>query len=295
LYAIGKFPTGMLRTFHYDKQSGNLRLFNEREIPGQGPCHLVLCSSKNGQTDAVVVANYASGSLASFPILFNGRIRPVASHIRHTGSGPNTERQQTPHVHGVYFDGTTIAAVDLGIDRVVYYDIDLATDRLSPSADRADLQLTPGAGPRHLAVSKDQRFVYVVNELDSTVSVFDRQISCCAVQSVSTLTKADRNNTAAEIALHPSGRFLYVSNRGDDSLSVFAIDQGMLVLTQNIPSGGKTPRFFCLDPTGYFLLACNQDSGNICVFAVNQETGTLTPTDQNINVSQPACLVFAPL
>jgi len=294
LYTIGKFPTGMLRGFHYDEQSGNLELLNEQEIPGHGPCHLTVCSSDAG--DAVVVANYGSGCVASFPILSDGRIGVVASHLTHTGSGPNTTRQQAPHAHGVYFEGSTIAVVDLGIDRVVYYHLDLVTATMSRSADCADLHLTPGAGPRHLA--KDQRFIYVVNELDSTVSVFDRQKSCDALESVSTLTDGkdahELDNTAAEIALHTSGNFLYVSNRGDDSIAVFAIAGGIPVLIQSVPSGGNTPRFFCLDPTGRFLLACNQNSENVCVFAVNQATGTLTPTDQSVKVSQPACLVFAP-
>ena len=304
LYAIGKFPMGMLRGFHYDPQSGSLVPINEQEIPGQGPCHLTVCQSDAG--DAVVVANYGSGSVASFPIASDGRIGPVASHLTHTGSGPNTARQQAPHAHGVYFDGSTVAVVDLGIDRVVSYPLDLATATLSRSADNTDLctdlYLAPGAGPRHLAVSKDRRFTYVVNELDSTVSVFDRHLSCHPLHSVSTLSEGhnavernevERNNTAAEIALHPSGKFLYVSNRGDDSMAVFAIDTAMPRAIQHIPSGGTTPRFFCLDPTGRFLLVCNQDSGTVCVFTIDQTTGTLTPTDQSIQVSQPACLVFA--
>jgi len=305
LYAIGKFPKGMVSAFHYDHQTGRLELLNEQEIPGHGPCHLTVCHSDTG--DAVVVANYGSGCLASFPISSDGKIGAVASHITHTGSGPNTARQEAPHVHGVYYNvysgGSTIAVVDLGIDTVVYYAIDLATAQLSQSADCADLCLAPGAGPRHLAVSKDQRLTYVVNELDSTVSVFDRQtpgdaIRSVAVQSVSTLTEgkdaAKLNNSTAEIALHQSEKFLYASNRGDDSIAVFAVEDGKLTLIQTMPSGGKTPRFFCLDPTGKFLLACNQDSGNVCVFAVDQTTGKLTPTEQSIKVPLPTCLVFAP-
>ncbi|MCL2306510.1 MAG: lactonase family protein [Planctomycetaceae bacterium] len=293
LYAIGKFPTGMLRAFHYDKRNGHLVPLCEQEIPGQGPCHLTLCLSEDGKTDVAVVANYGSGSVVSFPVLDNGTIGVAASHLTHTGSGPNHARQQAPHVHGVYYDGSTVAVVDLGIDRVVYYRLDLVTAGLSPSGERADLRLAPGAGPRHLAVSKDQRFIYVVNELDSTVSVFDR---FAPIQSISTLPvdASVVNNFPAEIELHPNGRFLYVSNRGDDSIAVFAVDQGKLTLIQTVPSGGQTPRFFCLDPTARFLLACNQDSGNICVLAVDQNTGKLSPTGQNVPVPQPACLVFAP-
>jgi len=295
LYAIGKFPKGMVRAFQYNQQNGHLVLLNEQELPGYGPCHLVVCSSSESNTGAVVAANYGSGNVVSFPILEDGRIGKVASDIIHTGSGPNTARQQTPHVHGVYFDGSTVAAVDLGIDQVMYYPIDLATAELSPSMDHSPLRLSAGAGPRHLAVSQDQRFVYVINELDSTISVFDRSV---LMQNVSTLPAGKNasvvNNLPAEIELHPSSKFLYASNRGDDSIAVFAVNQGKLTLIQSVPSGGKTPRFFCLDPTARFLLVCNQDTGNLCVFAVNQETGVLTQTEQRINVPKPACLVFAP-
>ena len=297
LYAIGKFPAGMLRAFRYDKQSGSLALLNEQEIPGHGPCHLAFCPSEDGLTGAVVVANYGSGCAASFPIFDDGKIGAVASHITHSGSGPNPVRQQNPHVHGIYPDGSTVMVVDLGIDRIVHYCLDFTSARLSPSTDHTDLRLTPGAGPRHLVVSKDQRFVYVVNELDSTVSVFERHVPD-ALQSISTLPPgkepAVMNNTASEIALHPNGKFLYVSNRGDDSLAVFALNAGKPALIQTISSGGKTPRFFCLDPTGRFLLACNQDSENVCVFNVEQETGMVTSAGHSINVSKPACLVFAP-
>jgi len=291
LYAIGKFPTGMLRAFHYTRQTGSLELFDEREIPGHGPCHLVLCSSEDSNTDAIVVANYGSGNIVSFPILDGGKIGKVASDIAHTGSGPNIARQQTSHVHGVSFDGVTVAAVDLGIDKVIYYRIDFDTARLSRSTDYPSLQLSAGAGPRHLVASKDRRFTYIVNELDSTISVFDRSV---IIQSISTLPVdvSVVNNFPAEIELHPNGRFLYASNRGDDSIAVFAVDQGKLTLIQNVSSGGRTPRFFCLDPTTRFLLACNQDAGNICVFSLDQETGKLTPTGQSVNVPKPSCLVF---
>ena len=299
LYAIGKFPKGMLRAFHYGKNNGALVPINEQEIPGHGPCHLAVCPSTDGQTDAVVVANYGSGSVVSFPISDDGKIGAAASQITHTGSGPNSARQQAPHVHGVHYDGSMVAAVDLGIDRVVFYRLDPVTAKLLQPVDRADLQLPPGAGPRHCVASKDQQFLYVVNELDSTVSVFDWRMSESRhpIQSVSTLTAeketGELHNTAAEIALHPNGNFLYASNRGDDSIAVFAVDSEVPLLIQNAPSGGKTPRFFCLDPTGRFLLACNQDSGNICVLAVDLKTGMLTPTGRSVAVSQPACLVFA--
>lgn len=299
LYAVGESKQGMVRAFLCNKKSGRLVHLDEKELPGRGPCHLAICTSKDGETDAVVVANYGSGSVVSLPLLGSGKIGKVASDIEHIGSGPNAGRQKTPHAHGVYFDGSTVAVPDLGIDLIVYYNIDLASAKLSRSLDIANLRLKPGAGPRHLAASKDGRFVYVVNELDSTVSVFDRRLPKYPdlVQNISTLPEdadaAALKNSTAEIELHPNGKFLYASNRGDDSIAVFAVEEGKLTLLQNAPAGGKTPRFFCLDPTGRFLLACNQDTGNICVLTVDQETGKLTPTDHSVNVSKPVCLVFA--
>ena len=299
LFAINEAHNGNLMVYQYNKESGQLTLLDEKPVPGHAPCHLAFLPSENGASGVVVIANYTSGSVVSFPISEEGKIGNVVSNMTHTGSGPNTSRQRAPHAHGVYFDGDTMVAVpDLGIDQVVYYKMDAATAELSPLVE-ANLRLAPGAGPRHLALSKESRFVYVVNELDSTVSVFDKQSAEPAkpVQTVSTLTEgkdaAALRNTTAEIELHSSGKFLYASNRGDDSIAVFAVNsEGRLSLLQNAPTGGKTPRFFCLDPTGRFLLACNQDTGTICVLAVDQETGRLTMTEHSINVSRPVCLVF---
>ena len=299
LYAVGEARPGMLRAFLCNKRSGRLTLHDEKAIPGQGPCHLALCLSDDGETDAVVVANYGSGSVVSFPILGSGKIGNVASEIAHIGSGPNTARQKEPHAHGTYFDGETVAVPDLGIDLVVYYTVDLSTAKLSRSPEITNLRLAPGAGPRHLAATKDRRYVYVVNELDSTVSVFDRRLPKHPelIQTVSTLPQgvdaAELKNTTAEIELHPSGKFLYASNRGHDSIAVFAVEHAKLTLIQNAPSGGKTPRFFCLDPTGRFLLSCNQNTGNICVLTVDLTTGRLTPMEYNIEVPKPVCIVFA--
>ena len=229
LYAIEESRQGILRAFLYDKMNGKLALHDEKKVPGRGPCHLVCCQSEDGET-AIVVANYGSGSVVSFPILGNGKIGNVASEIAHVGLGPHPTRQQEPHAHGAYFDGQTVAVPDLGIDQVIYYGIDLKTAQLSPSSETANLQLPAGAGPRRLAVSKDMQYVYVVNELDSTVSVFDRFLpkSSNLIQTVSTLPKdVDAvllDNSTAEITLHPCGSILYVSNRGHDSIAVFSID-----------------------------------------------------------------------
>ncbi|MDR2704668.1 MAG: lactonase family protein [Planctomycetaceae bacterium] len=313
LYAVAEqHSKASLYAFTYQKSTGELTLLDEKPIPAQSSCHLCLCRTPNSEFEAVVVANYTSGNLVSFPIFADGKIGEMATNYHHTGSGPNTSRQKTPHPHAVYFDNEnkTIAVPDLGIDRVMYYDIDLKTAVMTPKADY--LILPAGGGPRHLAVSQDKRFIYVNNELSSTVCVFEtkNQTIIQKVQEVQKTPKAQMvqeistlpegvvapNNSTAEIELARSGRFLYVSNRGDDSIAVFAVEprNGQLSRIQNISSGGKHPRFFTLDPSGHFLLSCNMETNNIDILAINPENGMLTPTPSRINVSRPVCIVFAP-
>lgn len=303
LYAVGgKGRSGLLYAFRYAKSSGRLTPLDEKEIPGGGPCHLAMCFSEQDDLYAVVVANYNAGNVLSFPLFESGKVGKVASTMKHAGFGPNAARQKEPHPHGVYFDladSKTVAVPDLGIDKVAYYEIDLRSARLTPKASRPFLHLPPGGGPRHLAASKDGRFVYVNNELTSTVCVFDLagKDPFRSVQEISTLPEDvdASNNSTAEIELSSSGRHLYVSNRGHDSIAVYAVDHesGMLELIQNAPCGGVRPRFFTLVPSGRFLLSCNKESGTVTVLAVNSETGTLTPTDEKIEVPRPVCIVFA--
>ncbi|MDR2754606.1 MAG: lactonase family protein [Planctomycetaceae bacterium] len=308
LYAVAEHHSkAALYAFTYRKSTGELTLLNEKEIPAQSSCHLCICRLPDSDAGAesapkpesVVVANYTSGNIISFPILTGGKIGDIATNYAHTGSGPNSARQKAPHPHAVYFDAEnkTISVPDLGIDRVMYYDIDMKTAKLTPKKEHPYLILPSGGGPRHLAVSKDKRFTYVNNELSSTVCVFETKIKAI-VQEISTLPEGAvvPNNSTAEIELAPSGRFLYVSNRGDDSIAVFAVEpqNGQLSRIQNISSGGKHPRFFTLDPSGSFLLSCNMETNNIDVFAVHPENGMLTPTPSRINIARPVCIVFAP-
>jgi 6-phosphogluconolactonase len=314
LYAVTEqHSQAALYAFTYQKSTGELTLLDEKTIPAQSSCHLCLCrtsdlgsdsesqseSQSQSQFEAVVVANYTSGNIVSFPILTDGKIGDMATNCPHAGNGPNTARQKTPHPHAVYFDteNKTIAVPDLGIDRVMYYHIDMKTAKLTAKEDQPYLILPPGGGPRHLAVSKDKRFTYVNNELSSTVCVFEMK-NKTMVQEISTLPEGAvvPNNSTAEIEIASSGRFLYVSNRGDDSIAVFAVEpkSGQLSRIQNISSGGKHPRFFTLDPSGYFLLSCNMETNNINVFAVHPENGQLNPTPSRINISRPVCIVFVP-
>ena len=303
LYAVGEQgKTGTLYAFTFRKTTGELMLLDTAEIPGRSSCHLCICRDAEKELDSVVVANYSSGNVVSFPIFATGKIGKIASDIAHIGKGPNESRQQSPHPHGAYFDfqdGKTVAVPDLGIDRVLFYEIDTKTAKLTRKLSQPFLQLPPGGGPRHMARSKDGRFAYVNNELTSTVCVFElKGKHPPMIQELSTLPNGvdPTKNSTAEIELSPSGDFLYVSNRGHDSIAVYAVDQktGNLNPEQNIPGGGVRPRFFALDPTGRYLFTCNKESGNIVVFSVDQSTGKLTQTETAINVPRPVCIVFAP-
>lgn len=309
LYAVTEQRSkAALMAFTYQKSTGALTLLDEKAFPGQSSCHLCFCrlpdshfdsnsdTHSESPSEAVVVANYTSGNIVSFPIFADGKIGDLATNYPHIGNGPNSARQKTPHPHAVYFDAKnkTVAVPDLGIDRILYYHIDMKTATLT---NQSSLILPPGRGPRHCVVSKDQRFTYVNNELSSTVCVFNMKDKTL-VQEISTLPEdaSVPNNSTAEIELDSSGRFLYVSNRGDDSIAVFAVEpkNGQLSRIQNISSGGKHPRFFMLDPSGRFLLSCNMETNNIDVLAVHPDNGMLSPTQSRINISQPVCIVFAP-
>lgn len=308
LYAVGsKGKTGILYAFTYVKSTGRLTPLDQRTIPGRDPCHLCLCHDADLDLDTVIVANYSSGNVVSFPIFANGKIGKPASDFPHAGKGPNAARQEMPHPHGAYFeenDGKTVAVPDLGIDKVAFYEIDLTTAKLTPKSSRPFLNLPKGGGPRHMAYSQDIRFAYVNNELTSTVSVFELgdAENPPMIQDISTLpgdvdgSKDGVDNSTAEIAIAPSGNFLYVSNRGHDSLAVFALDRetGLLSPIEFVPSGGRRPRFFAIDPSGQFLFSCNKETGNVVVFSVNRQTGKLTQTRESIEIARPVCIGFAP-
>lgn len=299
LFAVGETGNSKLYSFTYRKSGGQLLPVDEIEIPGSSACHLCLCQSPNSIFDSVIVANYSSGNIVSYPIFESGKFGNIAANIAHQGNGPNAARQKEPHPHGIFFDSVdkkSIGVPDLGIDQVVFYNIDFTTAKLE--RQRSVFHLPPGTGPRHLAFSKDGRFAYVNGELNSTVCVFmtlgtEPQL----IQTVSTLPEADKSvpNSTAEIELSPSGNFLYVSNRGHDSLAAFRVNtaNGMLSLLETVSSGGKHPRFFTQDPSGQFLLSCNKDSNNIVVFRIDRKTGKLYPTGNRINIAQPVCVKFA--
>jgi 6-phosphogluconolactonase len=274
---------------------GQLHFLNEVASGGADPCYISI--DKAGKY--VLVANYTGGSVSVFPIQQDGSLGAATAFIQHKGSGPNRERQEAAHAHWIETspDNHFAISADLGMDELLVYRFDAATGKLSPN-DPSFAKAEPGAGPRHLAFAAHGKFAYVINELQSTVSVFSYDAAngvLNPLQTISALPKGfSGENTAAEIAIHPNGRFLFASNRGHDSIAVFSIDKvkGTLRLIDNFSVKGRTPRSFVVDPTGSRMLVANQDTGNIVVFRINRSTGRLTATGQEVKVPAPVCLKF---
>jgi len=305
LYAVNEIShfqrmasTGSVTAFAIDPASAKLTLLNAQGSLGDGPCHLAL----DRQGTCLIAANYNSGSIAAFPVGSNGLLNQSTAFFQHRGSGPVRDRQQTPHAHCIAIspDERFALVADLGLDEVLSYRFDPAKAAMNVN-DPPFLKLEPGSGPRHLAFHPNARFLYVINELNSTIDAlaYDAQNgSMRELQSISTLPKDyTGHNDTAEIQVHPSGKFLYGSNRGHDSIAVFMIDRkaGTLTPVEYVPTQGKTPRNFTLDPTGTYLLAANEKSNNIVVFKIDRSTGRLTATGQVLNAPSPVCLTFVPV
>jgi len=305
LYAVNEIPGdngvpggGGVSGFAIDPKTGLLSPINDQSSAGAGPCHLVVDAT--GQV--VLVANYGGGSVASLPLREDGKLMPAATHIQHEGSSVNQQRQEKPHAHSINVDpGNRFAvAADLGTDKVYIYKLNAKSGTLSVN-DPPFASVTPGAGPRHFAFHPGGKFTYVINELDSTVTAFAFNGETGAlkpIQTVSTLPAGFAgNNTTAEVQVHPSGRFLYGSNRGHNSLAIFSVDaeRGTLTAVGHEPTQGKIPRNFGIDPTGHYILACNQDSDTIVVFRVDLATGKLQATGSKIEIPKPVCVKFVDL
>jgi len=289
---MGGKKTGGVTAFAID-ESGGLKQLNQEMSQGMGPCHLNV--DRSGKV--VLVANYGSGTVASLPILEDGRLGPAKSVIQHQGNSVNPQRQEGPHAHSINMDPTNRFAVaaDLGIDKLMIYRLDADAATLSPH-EPPFFALPPGAGPRHLAFHPSGRYAYVINELASSMSAlaYDSEKGQFADLQTETNLPHDftGSSTTAEVQVHPSGKFLYGSNRGHDSIAMFAIDEaGKLTALGHEPSGGKTPRNFGIEPSGRFLVAAHQDSDNIVVFRIGQD-GKLQRTADEIRVSRPVCIKF---
>lgn len=310
LYAVGEVndvqgkSAGAVNAYALDAQSGKLTALNQQTSGGTGPCHI----SVDATGKCALVANYGSGSIAALPINADGSLGAAATIIQHSGSSVDPKRQAGPHAHFITPSPNNrfVLACDLGLDQVLFYKLDAARARLTTNRPPSAV-VPPGSGPRHLAFHPNGKFVYVINEISLTVTVFGysagrgavRQESgaFAEIQNVSTVP-ADYvitgKDSTAEIAVHPSGNFVYGSNRGHNSIAVFAVDAntGKLTLIQNEPTQGKAPRHFALDPSGRWLLAENQNSDSVVVFAIDAATGKLKPTGQTISIGSPVCAVF---
>lgn len=303
LYAVNELETykgatsGGVSAFTIDQQTGKLGFLNEVASRGADPCYIAF--DKTGKY--VLVANYTSGNIAVFPVSKGGRLGESSAFVQHAGKGVNPERQEGPHAHWIEASADDRFAIvaDLGLDEVLVYRFDARDGSLKPN-DPPFVKVDPGSGPRHLAFGPDQKFAYLLSEMKSTVTVFAFDASggvLHAVQTISTLPKDfTGTNDAAEIHVHPNGKFLYASNRGNDSIAIFAIDQktGLLKVIDHVSTQGKTPRNFEIDPTGSRLLVANQDTGNIVVFNIDGQTGRLTPTGEVLSVPSPVSLDFVP-
>lgn len=302
LYAVNEVDdfsankTGAVSALAIDRETAKLTQIQQVSSAGAGPAHISL--DQSGQY--VLVANYDSGNIAVFPVEKDGRLGSRTAFIQHAGSSVNKERQSSPHAHEIQTsnDNQFALTADLGLDELLVYRFDAKTGGLAP-ADPAFVKVSPGSGPRHFAIAPSGKAIYLVNELSSTIDVYSYDSGRLrALQTISTLPQGFKGeNTTAEIAVDSAGKFLYVSNRGDDSIAVFAIDprDGKLSFVERVPTGGKTPRHFTLDPTGKWLFAANQDSNNINIFQVNPDTGRLTATSHTLQVDSPVCIVFVPV
>ena len=289
---------GAVTAFRLDASTGKLEFLNQQPSGGTSPCHITTDSTGK----YVLVANYGSGSVAVFPVQTNGFLGPPTAVIQHHGSSVNPQRQTGPHAHCVAVDAAThrVFACDLGLDKVMIYRLNETTGALTTNENRW-VELKPGSGPRHIAFNPDARHAYVINEMGGTLIAFDYDREHGAlkeIQTVSTLPEDFHGiNTAAEVAVHPSGKFVYASNRGDDSIVAFVVDaqNGRLDFVERQSTRGKVPRGFAIDPTGQYLIAANQNSDNVVFFRINAQTGRLTWTGQTFEVGKPVCVAFVPL
>ncbi len=303
LYAVGEVDdaqgkrAGAVSAFAIAGKTGKLTLLNQQTSGGTGPCHL----SVDAAGKCLLVANYGSGSIAALPLLPDGSLGAATTTMQHTGTSVNPQRQAGPHAHFIVPspDNRFALTCDLGLDKVLIYQLDSTAAQLT-AHDPPFAAVAHGAGPRHFAFSANGRFVYVINELGRTITLF-RYDPVRAIlfeeQTISTLPagyNATDKDSCAEVAVHPSGKFVYGSNRGHDSIAVFAVDakSGQLTLIQHESTQGKTPRHFAIDPTGRWLLAENQNSDSVVVFAIDSATGKLKPTGQTLTVGSPVCAVF---
>jgi len=304
MYAVNESQTykglansGGVSAFTIDSATARLTLLNTVATHGADPCHLVV--DHTGRW--LLVANYSGGSIAVFPIHEDGSLGEATQVVQHTGASKvDPQRQEAAHVHSVNLsdDNRFLYVSDLGLDSIFVYRFDAATGKLTHYSTTSS---KPGAGPRHIAFTPDRRFAYSFAELDSRITFYSHKAATAELQEIQSASSLPAGFTGprsgAEIAVDPSGRFLYASNRGHDSIATFSIDaeQGLLHLAGHVSTRGRTPRHFTIDPTGTHLFAANQDTSSIATFSIDQNSGVLTPKGDLITVGDPVCILFVKL
>ena len=298
LYAVSETETSTVTAFEINSKNGMLTLLNTVPAKGSLACHLVV--DRTGKS--LVVANYTGGSVVVFRVGADGHLSEVTAQIQHSGSGPDRARQTGPHPHATVLspDNRFVFVPDLGVDKIFAYRLDPVQAAVT-AHDPPFATVPPGSGPRHFAFHPSGKFAYSVNEMKSSVTAFSYDRARGALTGLQTIANLPEDYTgvdnSAEIDIDTSGKFLYASNRGHDSITVYKIDskKGTLTTVERVSTQGKTPRGFKIDPSGRYLLAGNQDSGSVIVFRRNAATGRLTPTGQTVNVGSPVCVLFLPM
>jgi 6-phosphogluconolactonase len=303
LYAVsevsnfGGRKTGAICAYRIHERDGTLKQFDQESSDGEGPCYVTL--DREGRY--LLLANYGSGTVAAYPLGPGGELGPASSVIQHKGSSVDPRRQSGPHAHSINLDAANRFAVaaDLGLDQLLVYRFHSLTGTLTPNKPPFTA-VASGSGPRHFAFHPDGRHAYVINEMRSTVTAFDYDSDVGVLKELQTLSTLPEGftgrNSTAEIRVHPSGRFVYGSNRGHNSIAIFSVEEssGRLKAVGHEPTQGRTPRNFAIDPTGTFLLAENQDSDSIVVFRIDDKTGLLKATGDKAEVPSPVCIKMVP-
>jgi 6-phosphogluconolactonase len=294
LYAVSESgDSGSVSAYAIDPETKNLKLLNTRPSGGSGPCHVNIDhAGKN-----VLVANYGSGSVSVIPIESDGSLAEPSGFVQHEGSSVNPQRQKGPHAHSVNIspDDRFAFVADLGLDKIMIYRLDVEKGTITPN-DLAFAKVKPGSGPRHFTFGIHGKYAYVINEMGGTIIAFAYEPASGALTEIQTVSTLPDNftglNGCAEVRVHPSGRFLYGSNRGHDSIAVYRIEtaKGTLTFVERERAGIKTPRNFNIDPTGKFCLVANQDGNSVIVFRIDQKTGAFEPTGNKISIGKPVCI-----
>lgn len=296
LYAVSEAGgAGSVSAYTIEVDTGKLKLLNKQPSSGVGPCHVNL----DNEGRNLLVANYGSGSASVIPIKTDGRLGKPTGFVQHTGSSVKPRRQKGPHAHSINVspDNRFAFVADLGIDKIMIYKLDIEKGTIVANSPPF-VKVKPGAGPRHFAFHPNGKYAYVINELDCTVTAFAYESVSGALKEIQTITTLpngfDGSNSCAEVRVHPSGKFLYGSNRGHDSIVVYRVNlaNGTLTYVEHETADIKTPRNFNIELTGKFCLVANQDKDSVVVFRINNETGALEPIGNKVSVAKPVCVRF---